>query len=68
MLGIPVKGVQVRLTDTGEILVSSAALLEHYLVQDSGKETDSSGVVWHHTGDIAEETDGVLYYLGKTGR
>ncbi|MBQ8921248.1 MAG: acyl--CoA ligase [Oscillospiraceae bacterium] len=68
MLGRPVTGVRVRLTEQGEILVTSAALLAHYLTQDSGKETDSAGTLWHHTGDIAAEADGVLYYRGKAGR
>jgi len=68
MLGTPVEGVRVRLTEQGEILVTSAALLAHYLKHDSGKETDSSGTLWHHTGDIAETGDGILYYRGKEGR
>ncbi|MCQ2417805.1 MAG: acyl--CoA ligase [Oscillospiraceae bacterium] len=68
MLGHVVTGVQVRLTDKKEVLVSGDALLAHYLGKDSGKELDASGRLWHHTGDMAEWMDDKLYYLGKEGR
>ena len=68
MLGKPVSGVRVRLSDDGEILISAKALLKHYLSGDLGKETDSSGVLWHHTGDIAEADGDLLFYRGKAGR
>ncbi len=68
-LGYPVNGVRVRLSDAGEVLVTSEAMLESYLVSDpSTKERDSDGTLWHHTNDIAELENGVLYYLGKSGR
>lgn len=69
VLGRPVKSVNVKLTDEGEILVSADALLENYLIADnSTKETDLSGALWHHTNDIAEEKDGLLYFRGKSGK
>ena len=69
ILGRPVNGVRVKLSDEGEILVTSDALLESYLVHDpSTKERDTEGVLWHHTNDIAEEQDGLLYFLGKSRR
>lgn len=68
VLGRPVDGVRVRLCENGEILVSADALLKHYLTGDAGKETDSKGVLWHHTGDIAEYDGDVLCYRGKAGR
>ncbi len=69
ILGKAVNGVRVRLSDNGEILVTSEALLGSYLINDpSTKETDESGVLWHHTNDIAAEENGVLYFLGKSGR
>ncbi len=69
ILGRAVNGVRVRLADDGEILVTSEALLESYLINDpSTKETDESGILWHHTNDIAAQENGVLYFLGKSGR
>lgn len=69
ILGRPVNGVRVRLSDDGEILVTSAAMLESYLISDpSTKETDIEGTLWHHTNDIAAEENGVLYFLGKSRR
>ncbi len=69
ILGRAVNGVRVRLSDDGEILVSSEALLESYLVSDpSTKETDDSGTLWHHTNDIAAQENGLLYFLGKSRR
>ncbi len=68
-LGRLVNGVRVRLSDEGEILVASEAMLERYLVIDpSTKETDADGILWHHTNDIAQEENGLLYFLGKSRR
>ena len=68
VLGKPVSGVRVRLAGDGEILVASAALLAHYLTGDAGKETDDSGALWHHTGDMGKFHDGTLCFRGKRGR
>lgn len=69
ILGRPVNGVRVKLSDEGEILVTSDALLESYLVSDlSTKERDEEGVLWHHTNDIAEQENGLLYFQGKSSR
>lgn len=66
ILGRPVEGVRVRLTEDGEILVASDALLERYLVEDAAtKETDSEGTLWHHTNDIACLRGDLLCFLGK---
>ena len=69
ILGRAVNGVRVRLSESGEILVTSEALLESYLINDPAtKERDGSGILWHHTNDIGSEENGVLYFLGKSGR
>ncbi len=69
LLGSVVNGVRVKLSNEGEILVTADALLESYLVSDpSTKETDESGILWHHTNDMAEEKDGRFYFLGKSRR
>ncbi len=69
ILGRPVNGVRVKLSDDGEVLVSSEALLESYLINDlSTKETDDDGTLWHHTNDIASLENGLLYFLGKSRR
>ena len=69
ILGRVVDGVRVKLSEQGEILVTSEALLESYLINDPAtKERDDSGILWHHTNDIAAEENGLLYFLGKSGR
>ncbi|MCR5717541.1 MAG: acyl--CoA ligase [Oscillospiraceae bacterium] len=68
VLGRPALGVEVRLSEDGEILVASQALLAHYLTGDCGKETDSSGTLWHHTGDMAARDGEILTFRGKCGR
>ncbi|MBE6861883.1 MAG: acyl--CoA ligase [Ruminococcus sp.] len=69
VLGRPVDGVRVRLAENGEILVTSEAMLENYLISDSStKETDADGTLWHHTNDIAEYDSDLLYFLGKSRR
>ncbi len=69
VLGRPVDGVRVRLAENGEILVSSDAMLENYLISDSStKETDADGTLWHHTNDIAESDGDRLFFLGKSRR
>lgn len=67
ILGRPVNGVNVKLGDDNEILVTSEAMLENYLINDpSTKETDHNGTIWHHTNDIAQTDGELLYFLGKS--
>lgn len=69
ILGRPVKGVRIKLGNDGEILVTSDAMLESYLISDpSTKETDDEGTLWHHTNDIAETDGELLFFLGKNRR
>jgi len=69
ILGKAVDGVRVKLAEDGEILVTSEAMLENYLIEDNTtKEIDDDGTLWHHTNDIAEFDGERLCFLGKSGR
>jgi long-chain acyl-CoA synthetase len=50
-VGVPIEGVQIRLTDSGEILVRSPGLLQGYYKnpQATAEVLDAAG--WYHTGD-----------------
>jgi long-chain acyl-CoA synthetase len=50
-VGIPIAGVEVRLTDSGEILIRSPGLLKEYYKNPAAtaEVLDASG--WYHTGD-----------------
>ncbi|MDE5547822.1 MAG: acyl--CoA ligase [Clostridia bacterium] len=66
VLGNVVRGVQVKIGGNNEIMVSSSALLENYLVQDLSNKTKDGQTVWHNTGDTGAYENGVLYYLGRS--
>ncbi|MDE5769768.1 MAG: acyl--CoA ligase [Oscillospiraceae bacterium] len=65
-LGKAVQGVQVKIGKNNEILVSSRALLENYLIQDKSNKTMEDHTVWHNTGDTGVYENGILYYLGRS--
>ena len=50
-VGVPIEGVEIKLTDAGEILVKSPGLLKGYYKnpQATAEVLDSAG--WYHTGD-----------------
>lgn len=50
-VGVPIAGVEVRLTDSGEILIKSPGLLKEYYKnpQATAEVLDVAG--WYHTGD-----------------
>ncbi|MBX3603962.1 MAG: AMP-binding protein [Piscinibacter sp.] len=50
-VGVPIAGVEVKLTDSGEILIRSPGLLKEYYKnpQATAEVLDSAG--WYHTGD-----------------
>ena len=50
-VGIPIEGVEIQVTDTGEILVRSPGLLKEYYKnpQATAEVKDAQG--WYHTGD-----------------
>ncbi len=50
-VGVPIEGVQVKLSDAGEVMVKSAGLLQGYYKnpQATGEVLDADG--WYRTGD-----------------
>jgi O-succinylbenzoic acid--CoA ligase len=61
-VGRPLDGVQVRLTEQGEILVRGATVAATYV--GVGATTDADG--WHHTGDLGRmDDDGDLWVTGR---
>jgi long-chain acyl-CoA synthetase len=65
-VGPPVKGVEIRLTDVGEILIRSPGLFrEYYKAPDATREAkDREG--WFHTGDAGYfDTEGHLKIIDR---
>jgi long-chain acyl-CoA synthetase len=50
-VGVPVQGVEIRLADTGEILVKSPGLLKEYYKNPAATAEVLSADGWYHTGD-----------------
>jgi long-chain acyl-CoA synthetase len=65
-VGPPVEGVQLKITDSGEILVKSSGLLKEYYrnPQATAEVKDEEG--WYHTGDAGYlDTDGQLRIIDR---
>ena len=64
-VGRPLPGVEVKISDSGEILVRSESVFDGYYKQeDATRETLADG--WLHTGDAGYvEPDGHLVVLGR---
>ena len=50
-VGVPIAGVQIRLTDSGEILVKSPGLLREYYKNPAATAEVLTADGWYHTGD-----------------
>ena len=50
-VGVPIAGVQIRLTDSGEILVKSPGLLKEYYKNPAATAEVLTADGWYHTGD-----------------
>jgi long-chain acyl-CoA synthetase len=50
-VGVPIAGVQIRLADSGEILVKSPGLLKGYYKNDAATAEVLTPDGWYHTGD-----------------
>ncbi|MBL8350805.1 MAG: AMP-binding protein [Burkholderiaceae bacterium] len=50
-VGVPVQGVEIRLADSGEILVKSPGLLKEYYKNPAATAEVLSADGWYHTGD-----------------
>jgi long-chain acyl-CoA synthetase len=50
-VGVPIAGVQIRLTDAGEVLVKSPGLLREYYKNPAATAEVLTSDGWYHTGD-----------------
>ena len=50
-VGVPIEGVEIRLKDSGEILVRSAGLLKEYYKNPEATAEVKDAEGWYHTGD-----------------
>jgi long-chain acyl-CoA synthetase len=50
-VGVPIAGVEIRLTDSGEILVKSPGLLKEYYKNPAATAEVLTADGWYHTGD-----------------
>ena len=50
-VGVPIAGVEIKLTDSGEILVKSPGLLKEYYKNPAATREVLSADGWYHTGD-----------------
>ncbi len=50
-VGVPIQGVEIRLTDSGEILIKSPGLLKEYYKNPAATAEVLTADGWYHTGD-----------------
>ena len=50
-VGVPIEGVEIKVTDSGEILVKSPGLLKQYYKNPAATAEVLTGDGWYHTGD-----------------
>ena len=58
-VGVPIAGVEIKLTDAGEILVKSPGLLKEYYKNAAATNEVLTADGWYHTGDAG--------FIDKTG-
>ena len=64
-VGHPIPGVQARVADDGELLITSDRLMSGYFELPAETAEALQGG-WYHTGDLAEQDDeGYLYIVGR---
>ncbi len=64
-IGKPLKGVEIRIAEDGELLVKSACLMSRYY-KDPAATAEVLRDGWLHTGDIASmDKDGYLFITGR---
>jgi len=70
-VGRVVPGVALRLSDSGEVMVSGPHVVKAYWGESglaAGKSVDAAGAVWHAMGDVGRlDDEGRLWLLGRTG-
>lgn len=57
-VGVPIEGVEIKLTDSGELLVRSPGLLKGYYKNDAATREALTEDGWFHTGDAGFLTAG----------
>jgi long-chain acyl-CoA synthetase len=57
-VGVPIEGVEIKLTDSGELLVRSPGLLKGYYKNDAATAEALTADGWFHTGDAGFLTPG----------
>ncbi|MGQ3053477.1 MAG: AMP-dependent synthetase/ligase [Roseateles sp.] len=57
-VGVPIDGVEIKLTDSGELLVRSPGLLKGYYKNDAATSEALTPDGWYHTGDAGFLTPG----------
>ncbi len=57
-VGVPIDGVQIRLSESGEILVKSPGLLKEYYKNPAATAEVLTADGWYHTGDAGFLDDG----------
>src|SRR5262249_25966879 len=64
-VGLPQPGVEVRLDETGEVLLRSPFLMDGYF-DDERATRDALAEGWYHTGDIgAPDDEGYVSIVGR---
>jgi fatty-acyl-CoA synthase len=64
-VGHPIPGVQAKVADDGELLITSDRLMSGYFELPAETAQALQGG-WYHTGDLAEQDDeGYLYIVGR---
>ena len=70
-VGLPPPGVEVRLTDDGEVCVHSEFLMDGYFehpdaTAEALRPLDPGGPLWYHTGDLGSlDDEGYLSIVGR---
>jgi long-chain acyl-CoA synthetase len=64
-VGTPIEGLDVRLTDDGEVLVRGPDLFEGYWRNDDATREVKGADGWLHTGDVGEWREGALRLVDR---
>ena len=65
-VGVPIDGVQIKVTDSGEILVKSPGLLKEYYKNPAATAEVLTAEGWYHTGDAGFlDSDGHLKIIDR---